>query len=185
MSDDPLSAARAFWSAKLEVQLVAWRVAEAVKALPESPDSITVRRWNVGICREIWTAVRACGICHVTQPAVPVAARESSQFVTTLLRHCRWIDRDLQFDLTGTDRTTLLRELAVPESYFGTLAGEHGYPRWWQWGADGPSNGICPTWWKNPPEHVSPPLLVFEEDLEDVRTQSACPLHPVQAPASR
>lgn len=36
-----------------EIKIITWRVAEAVLALPENADPLTLGRWNAGLAQEI------------------------------------------------------------------------------------------------------------------------------------
>lgn len=40
-------------SARVEALLIIWRVREALEALPQAADRLTIRRWNHGIAREL------------------------------------------------------------------------------------------------------------------------------------
>ena len=40
-------------SAQLEILIVIRRISDALQALPEAPDDITLRRWNHGVAREL------------------------------------------------------------------------------------------------------------------------------------
>ncbi|RPD55727.1 hypothetical protein L227DRAFT_615118 [Lentinus tigrinus ALCF2SS1-6] len=165
----PSVPAHVFWGAKLELNLTAWRIIEAIKSLPRDADTMTLRRWNVGIVREIWVAIRAAGICYYMAIATPASTQGLAgqhDPIAVILKYCEWTDRDLKFNVAAVDVADLERELALPRAYFGTLAGEHGYPLWWTWNNEGPPEGPCPTWWKTPPDRVSPPYLIFENDMQ-------------------
>ena len=41
------------WSARLEVLLAIYRIAQAFRAIPPNPDPLTNMRWSHGIAREL------------------------------------------------------------------------------------------------------------------------------------
>lgn len=54
-------------SAQVEVMITIGRISEALQALPEAPDDITVRRWNHGVARELVSGISAVACIRSTQ----------------------------------------------------------------------------------------------------------------------
>lgn len=177
-SDIPL------WSARLEILLVIWRVAQAIKALPAAADDTTVSRWNAGIERELarnlpqdsalshfltpeliqWIAIRAMGIsaaANVMRSGDSDSWMENCDALKILLGHARWEGRDMGFDVRTLDKTGFLALAEqVDPAQFGSLADSAGYPKWWTWGVRGPGTA-CPVWWMAPPNRLVTPVLLL------------------------
>ena len=41
------------WSARLQILLSVWRIAQALRALPKEPSDLVWQRWGHGIAREL------------------------------------------------------------------------------------------------------------------------------------
>ncbi|PIL26689.1 hypothetical protein GSI_11216 [Ganoderma sinense ZZ0214-1] len=163
-------------SARLECLLVVWRVREALQAMPQPADNLTIRRWNHGIARELWVAISAFGLAGALEMALSDddgAAVMSSQPLTYLLRVAEWRNRRLRFSVLKVDIPTYLALSSMDLRVFYRMEDNTTFPHWWTWSTEGPGDGKrCPGWWANPSADVGAPMPVFEPDKEDLATMA-------------
>ncbi|TFK78794.1 hypothetical protein K466DRAFT_606658 [Polyporus arcularius HHB13444] len=142
-------------------------------AFPPTPDGLTVRRWNAGIARELWVAIRAMGICSAAE-AISNGGNDSGSHncaaMVMLLRHAQWdVGRNLRFDILALNRTLFLASAEnINTSDLGGLADDVGSPHWWTWNtSEILQSGSLPGWWVAPSFHVGPPMQLFDSDYDD------------------
>ncbi|PIL28443.1 hypothetical protein GSI_08477 [Ganoderma sinense ZZ0214-1] len=144
-------------SACLECLLMIWRVREALQAMPQPADNMTIRRWNHGIAREL-IAISALGLAGALEMALSDqdgAAVLSSHPLTYLLRTATWRNWRLQFSVLKVDLPTYMSLSTMDMRVFQGLEDNGTFPRWWTWSIDGPGEGQrCPGWWLNPSADV-------------------------------
>ena len=160
--------------------LVVWRVSEAIRALPDSPDHRTEMRWNHGVARELvrmqrsvasrpadiaqqWSAIAALGI--EAAASVTTFQRTDRQLppgLSTLLDVSTWNgDLSLSFNVAGLDRAAFLHNAPHDAVELDRLDQARAADRWWMWGAESPSDRPRPSWW------IVPLACVVREASDD------------------
>ena len=66
-----------------------------------------------------------------------------------LLEGTEWRDRDMSFDIQRVDVEAFKRMTDNTRDDMGGAG--WGFAEWWTWGSKGPSQQLCPRWWKDPP----------------------------------
>ena len=163
------------WAARMEMIVVVWRICEALKAGPPRTDPQWVARWNHGVARELvrqhsdcdcsttnrvdtitqWRAIDAMGVAEAANYVgqdlgyvAPGPRRNSALLI--LLRHAKWVDRAIQFDVLKFAAATFLAGCHLPSELCGQFDQAFGSARWWLWTNDGPPDSVAPGWWSDP-----------------------------------
>ncbi|KAI0730730.1 hypothetical protein C8Q76DRAFT_792878 [Earliella scabrosa] len=150
---------RMLWAARMEIIVVVWRICEALKAWSRREDQATVTRWNHGVGRELWRAIDAMGVAEAAnyvghnQEYVPPGPQRNTALLT-LLRHARWVDRAIQFNVSTFAVGTFEAGCDLPGDLCNQFDEAFGSARWWLWGKEGPSDSAAPGWWSEPSPSV-------------------------------
>ncbi|KAI0702217.1 hypothetical protein C8Q76DRAFT_697935 [Earliella scabrosa] len=159
------------WSARLEILLSVWRIAQAFRALPQSPTELIWRRWGHGIARELWIAISATGLDSCTTVALREPQTRRCGALVLLLRHLEWrANRSLKFDASTFNVGGFFEKIGNladnPDLASMDLVWSHA--KWWTWPDAGPNEGT-PVWWVDPSAFVPHPMPLHSSDLQGFR----------------
>ncbi|KAI0701757.1 hypothetical protein C8Q76DRAFT_698094 [Earliella scabrosa] len=142
-------------AARLELELIAWRISQAIMHYPDRPSALCSARFAHGIARELWGAISAMGIASSVEEILPNQQDHSGlpALIKAVLQEAQWEGMRINVSMERLSFDALEPLLFTMRDFSDShLVGG----KWWTWPEV--SNAEMPYWWNAPNELVPRPM---------------------------